>query len=134
MIDERISQTLSELEKNLRDVESSRQEVERMISSFNGLAHTSQEYVGQLNNLTTEVKRLVNSIHTDYSRRVETLEEDREAIIQSSKSASKELSDATNNFKHSLSKITSLLILNLTLTSVSLITMIGIIVFLFIHS
>lgn len=128
MIDERINQTLSELERNLRDVESSRQEVERTISSFNGLAHTSQEYVAHLNNLTTEVNRLVNSIDTDYSHRVEELEKDREAIIQSSRDASKELSNATNHFKHSLSKITSLLIFNLVLTSVSLIAIIGIII------
>lgn len=79
-------------------MESSKQEVERTISSFNGLAHTSQEYVAHLNNLTTEVNRLVNSIGTDYSRRVEELEKDREAIIQSSRDASKELSNAINHF------------------------------------
>lgn len=103
--------------------------MERTISSFNGLTHTSQEYVAHLNNLTTEVNRLVNSIGTDYSRRVEELEKDRKAIIQSSKDASKEVSDATSNFKHSLSKISSLLIFNIALTGVTLILFICIIVF-----
>lgn len=129
MIDEKINQTLSELEKNLRDVEAAKEQVNRTVSSFNELTRASQDYVGQLGSLTTEVKELVNSVHADYTRRVGALEKDREAIIQSSKDASKELSDATNDFKHSLSKITSLLIFNLALTGVFLIAIIGIIVF-----
>lgn len=129
MIDEKINQTLSELEKNLRDVEAAKEQVNRTVSSFNELSHTSQDYVRQLDRLTTEIPKLVDSIRADYSRRVEELEKDRKAIIQSSKDASKELSDATSNFKHSLSKISSLLIFNIALTGVTLILFICIIVF-----
>ena len=67
MIDERINQKLSELESTLRNVESAREQVHSTVSSFNGLTHTTQEYVGELGNIVREVKELVDSIVQDYN-------------------------------------------------------------------
>lgn len=130
MIDERIDQSLSELESTLRNVEAARRHTEETVNSFNGLAHTSQEYVGQLGNLTTNVHRLVESIRQDYNHNNEAFENDRNTIINASNEAIEKLSNATEKFKDSLSNIQKKLKYCLALNIVSLLVAITAIVLL----
>ena len=130
MIDERINRTLSELESTLRNVEAARTQEEKTVNSFNGLAHTSQEYVRQLGNLTTTVNSLVDSIRKDYSRNNEAFEKDRNTIINASNEAIERLSNATEKFKDSLSNIQKKMKYCLALNIVSLLVAITAIVLL----
>lgn len=128
MIDERISKTLSELETSLRSVESARKQVEKTVNSYDGLKSTTAEYVSELGNVTTNVKELVDSVGKDYTQKVKTFEKDRETLVNATTSAIQELSNATDGFKYSLSKVQSQLKYSLIVNVVSLVAIIGIII------
>ena len=51
MIDEKINKTLSELEANLRNVESARKQVESTVNSYEGIKAVTANYVN-LNSAT----------------------------------------------------------------------------------
>lgn len=105
MIDQRINDTLKELEQALINIDSARSQVEKTVNSFDGLNSSTSEYVSQLGTLTTKVKGLIEAIETDYNQKTATFEKDRKSIIESANSASKKLADATETFANSLDKI-----------------------------
>ena len=74
MIDEKINNSLRELEQGLKNVESARKQVEKTVSSYDGLNKTTAEYVSQLGVITTKVKELVDSIGKDYDQKVKAFE------------------------------------------------------------
>ena len=105
MRDQRINDTLKELEQALINIDSARSQVEKTVNSFDGLNSSTSEYVSQLGALTTKVKGLIEAIETDYNQKTATFEKDRKSIIESANSASKKLADATETFANSLDKI-----------------------------
>lgn len=107
MIDQRINDSLKELEQGLKNIDSARKQVERTINSYDGLHNSTSEFVTQLGNLTTKVKELVAAIGTDYNQKVATFEKDRKSVIDSANSASQKLSEATDSFRNSLNKVES---------------------------
>ena len=48
MIEEKINNSLKELEEGLKDIESARKQVEKTVSSYDGLTKTTAEYVTKL--------------------------------------------------------------------------------------
>ena len=87
MIDQRINDTLKELEQALINIDSARSQVEKTVNSFDGLNSSTSEYVSQLGALTTKVKGLIEAIETDYNQKTATFEKDRKSIIESLNSA-----------------------------------------------
>lgn len=107
MIDQRINDSLKELEQGLKNIDSARKQVERTINSYDGLHNSTSEYVTLLGYLTTKVKELVAAIGTDYNQKVAAFEKDRKSVIDSANSASQKLSETTDSFGNSLNKIES---------------------------
>ena len=107
MIDQRINDSLKELEQGLKNIDSARKQVERTINSYDGLHNSTSEYVTQLRDLTTKVKELVAAIGTHYNQKVAAFEKDRKSVIDSANSASQKLSEATDSFRNSLNKVES---------------------------
>lgn len=107
MIDQRINDSLKELEQGLKNIDSARKQVERTINSYDGLHNSTSEYVTQLGKLTTKIKELVADIGTDYNQKVAAFEKDRKSVIDSANSASQKLSEATDSFRNSLNKVES---------------------------
>ena len=107
MIDQRINDSLKELEQGLKNIDSARKQVERTINSYDVLHNSTSEYVTQLRDLTTKVKELVAAIGTDYNQKVAAFEKDRKSVIDSANSASQKLSEATDSFRNSLNKVES---------------------------
>ena len=129
MIDEKINNSLRELEQGLKNVESARKQVEKTVSSYDGLNKTTAEYVSQLGVITTKVKELVDSIGKDYDQKVKSFEKDRDTVIKASNAATEKLSNATEEFKESLFEIQTKLKYSLIVNAVSLVA-IGVILFL----
>ena len=129
MIDERINKSLTELEQSLRNVDSARKQVDDIIKSYGNLSETVDRYVSQLKTISTIVKELVDSVGNDYEKKVIDFEKDREAVIRASNDATEKLSNTTDEFKDSLTKIQKMLKYSLALNVVSIIT-IGVIIFL----
>lgn len=105
MIDQRINDSLKELEQSLKKLDSARKQVEKTIESYDGLHDSASEYVAQLKKITTKVEELIAAVGTDYKQKVEEFDKDCKSIIESVKSASQKLSEATDSFNNSLNKI-----------------------------
>lgn len=105
MIDQRINDSLKELEQSLKDIDSARKQVENTIESYDGLHDSVSEYVAQLEKITTKVEELIALVGTDYKQKVEEFDKDCKSIIESANSASQKLSEATDSFNNSLNKI-----------------------------
>jgi len=105
MIDEKINNSLRELEQGLKSLESAREQVKKTVNSYDSLKSTTAEYVSILDTITTKIQELINAIGNDYSQKVEAFEKDRDAVITASSSATEKLSNATEDFKNSLFEI-----------------------------
>ena len=129
MIDQRINDSLKELEQGLKNIDSARKQVERTINSYDGLHNSTSEYVAQLGNLTTKVKELVTAIGTDYNQKATDFDKDRKVIVDSANSAIHELSNSTETFKNSLNNVENKLKYSL-IVNITLFVILGMIVFL----
>ena len=130
MIDERINRTLSDLESGLKNIEAARKQVEKTVSAYEELKSTTAEFVVELGNITTKTKEFVDTVGEDYSQRIKSLEEDRKTIISAATTATQNLSDATEEFKKSLSEVKTKLKYSLILNAVSLVAIVAIVVLL----
>ena len=129
MIDQRINDSLKELEQGLKNIDSARKQVERTINSYDGLHNSTSEYVTQLGKLTTKVKELVTAIGTDYNQKATAFDKDRKVIVDSANSAIHELSNSTEAFKNSLNNVENKLKYSL-IVNITLFVILGMIVFL----
>lgn len=129
MIDEKINNSLRELEQGLKSMESARKQVEKTVNSYDGLNSTTAEYVSKLGTITTKIQELVDTIGKDYSQKVKAFEKDCETVINASTAATEKLSKASEEFKDSLVDVQTKLKYSLILNVVSLVV-IGIIVYL----
>ncbi len=83
MIDEKINKTLSELETNLRNIESARKQVENTVNSYEGLAAETANYVKSLSDIRDSVNALIIAIGKDYENNTESFRRDCKAITDS---------------------------------------------------
>ena len=120
MIDEKINNSLRELEQGLKSMESARKQVEKTVNSYDGLNSTTAEYVSKLGTITTKIQELVDTIGKDYSQKVKAFEKDRETVINASTVATEKLSNATEEYKDSLVEIETKLKYSLIVNAVSL--------------
>lgn len=128
MIDQKINNSLKELEQSLKNIESARKQVEKTVNSYDGLNNITSEYVTTLSTLTTNVKNLIKSVETDYNQKVSAFEQDRKTIIDSANAASQKLSEASDGFKASLNNIETKLRYSMI---INIITFISLLVVLF---
>ena len=129
MIDQRINDSLKELEQRLKNIDSARKQVEKTVNSFDGLNGSTSEYVSQLGILTSKVKGLIAAIETDYNQKTAAFEKDRKSIVESANSASQKLADATEVFANSLNKIDTKLKYSMIVNAI-LFVILGVLVFL----
>lgn len=129
MIDQRINDSLKELEQGLKNIDSARKQVEKTVNSFDGLNGSTSEYISQLGTLTSKVKGLIAAIETDYNQKTAAFEKDRKSIIESVNSASQKLADATETFANSLNKIDTKLKYSMIVNAI-LFVILGVVVFL----
>lgn len=129
MIDQRINDSLKELEQGLKNIDSARKQVEKTVNSFDSLNGSTSEYVSQLGTLTSKVKGLIAAIETDYNQKTAAFEKDRRSIIESVNSASHELADATEAYANSLNKIDAKLKYSMIINAI-LFVILGVVVFL----
>ena len=105
MIDQRINDSLMELEQSLKNLDSARKQVEKTMESYDGLHDSVSEYVAQLKKITAKVEELIAAVGTDYKQKVKGFDNDCKSIIESANSASQKLSEATDSFNNSLNTI-----------------------------
>lgn len=105
MIDQKINNSLKELEQSLKDIESAKEQVESVINSYDSLADSTSDYVKSIESLTFKVKELVDVIGKDYNNKVASFENERKSIIKSINATTQRLSDTTDLFNTSLTRV-----------------------------
>jgi len=128
MIEEKINNSLKELENGLRDLESARKQVEKTIGSYEDLSKTTGEYANELGNIATKVQEIVDSIGKDYNLKIKEFERDRETIINASSDATEKISNAAEEFKNSLSILKTRLNYSIIINAISFIAIIAILI------
>ena len=129
MIDQKINNSLKELEQSLKNIDSARKQVEKTVGSYDGLKNATSEYVSTLSTLTSQVRELISSIETDYKQKGSSFEKDRETIVDSTNAALQKLSDATDNFQNSLNSVEAKLKYSLILNGVTLVSLAAVLFF-----
>ncbi len=127
MIDEKINNSLKELEQNLKEVETARKQVERTVKSYDGLNSTTADYVSKLSVITTKIQELIDAIGKDYKLKVKELEKDRDTIIKVANAGTEKLSNASDEFATSLQTTGKKLTYSIIINVISLIA-IGVII------
>lgn len=123
MIDERINQSLMQLEAQLKDVKSAREQVESTVNSFDGLKSTTSSYVTSLKNIETKLTEIVSLVGNDYKSKVNEFEKGQDAIVKScneaidkvKNTAYKIKKDVSLNIKSIQDKLKYILIANLAI-------------------
>ena len=69
MIDDRINTALRELERELRNIDSARNQVVKTVNSFNGLSNTTKEYIDQLAAIMRKLKDLSELVEHDFDNK-----------------------------------------------------------------
>lgn len=129
MIDQKINNSLKELEQSLKNIDSARKQVEKTVGSYDGLKNATSEYVSTLSTLTSKIRELIFSIEIDYKQKVSSFEKDRETIVDSTNAALQKLSDATDNFQNSLNSVEAKLKYSLILNGVTLVALAAVLFF-----
>lgn len=101
MIDERINKSLTELEKQLKDVEAARKQVQNTINAFDGLKSTTLEYVTSLSAIKLKLNEIVKLVAEDYTNKVKDFEKDREAIVNKTTEVTEKLDNRTDEVSKS---------------------------------
>ena len=76
------------------------------------------------------MQELVDSIGKDYDQKVKAFEKDRNTIINASNAATEKLSNATEEFKDSLTELNNKLKYSLIINVVSLVAIVAIVILL----
>lgn len=102
MIDDRINKTLSDMEANLKQVESARKQVESTVNSFNGLTLKTDQYVSSLSKANDNMTNLIQLVGDDYEKKVKSFEKDQKEIVDSCNSAISTVNQASNNIQQNV--------------------------------
>ncbi len=128
MIEEKINNSLKELENGLKDLESARKQVEKTIGSYENLSKTTREYANELGNIATKAQEIVDSIGKDYNFKIKEFERDRDTIINASNDATEKIINAAEEFKNSLSILKTRLNYSIIINVISFIAIIAILI------
>lgn len=132
MIDEKINNSLKELEQSLKNIESARRQVEKIVMSHDSLSNSTTEYVNRLNDVTTKIQIIIDLIGKDYNQKINTFKTESKKAIESVNTASEKLTIASDEFGNSLTNIREMLKYNFIITIIIfLITSIGVIYLIF---
>lgn len=121
MIDQRINDSLKELERSLSDIQSAKRQVERTVNSYGEVSSAISDYVDRLGALVTNAQKLIDSIGNDYQKKSALFEKDRTAVIENTNAAIDELSKAVSVYKASLDTIQKRLSYSLICSTVTIV-------------
>ena len=103
MIDKKINKTLSELEANLRNIESARKQVEITVNSYEGIKAVTANYVKNLSSIENNLHALITSIGTDYEKNTDSFRRDCKEITTSCNSLISKINDAVEDINGKVS-------------------------------
>ena len=133
MIDDKINDSLKEIERELQNVRSARNQVNSTVASYEALRTATSSYVNSLNNIKEEVTKLVKVVGEDYKGITIDFKKQQNEIQEKAKSTLESISKATEQVQNSVASNIKSLQTKLTLALViNILTIIAIVVLHFI--
>ncbi len=103
MIDDKINNSLKEIERELQNISSARTQVDKTVASYEELKIATASYTKSLNNVKEELTNLVNTIRIDYKEIISDFKKQQKNIATVSQSTLDSLSEASEHVKKSVS-------------------------------
>lgn len=103
MIDDKINNSLKEIERELQNISSARTQVNKTVASYEELKIATASYTKSLNNVKEELTSLVNTLRIDYKEIISDFKKQQKDIATASQSTLDSLSEASKNVKKSVS-------------------------------
>lgn len=103
MIDDKINNSLKEIERELQNISSARTQVDKTVASYEELKIATDSYTKSLKNVTEELTSLVNTIRIDYNEIISDFKKQQKDIVTISQSTLDSLSEASEHVKTSVS-------------------------------
>lgn len=103
MIDDKINNSLKEIERELQNISSARTQVNKTVASYEELKIATASYTKSLNNVKEELTSLVNTLRIDYKEIISDFKKQQKDIATASQSTLDSLSEASENVKKSVS-------------------------------
>ena len=103
MIDDKINNSLKEIERELQNISSARTQVDKTVASYEELKIATASYTKSLNNVKEELTSLVNTIRIDYTEIISDFKKQQKDITTVSQSTIDSLSEASEHVKKSVS-------------------------------
>lgn len=103
MIDDKINNSLKEIERELQNISSARTQVDKTVASYEELKIATASYTKSLNNVKQELTSLVNTIRIDYTEIISDFKKQQKDIATVSQSTLDSLSEASEHVKKSVS-------------------------------
>lgn len=103
MIDDKINNSLKEIERELQNISSARTQVDKTVASYEELKIATASYTKSLNNVKEELTNLVNTIRIDYKEIISDFKKRQKDIETASQSTLDSLSEASEYVKTSVS-------------------------------
>lgn len=133
MIDDKINDSLKQIERELQNVKSARNQVDSTVASYEALKTATSSYVSSLNNIKEEVTKLVKVVGEDYQGITADFKKQQDEIQEIAKSTLESVSKATEQVQNSVASNINTLQTKLTLALViNILTIIVIVVLHFI--
>lgn len=130
MIDDKINESLKEIERELQNVKSARNQVDSTVASYEALRIATSSYVTSMNNIKEEVTKLVKVVGDDYKGITTDFKKQQGEIQAMAKSALESISEAAtqvetsvaNSIKSIQTKLTIALVIN-TITIIAIVAL-----------
>lgn len=130
MIDDKINESLKEIERELQNVKSARNQVDSTVASYEALRNATSSYVTSMNNIKDEVTKLVKvvgddykGITTDFKKQQSEIHAIAKSTLESISEASAQVQDSVaNSIKSIQTKLTLALVIN-TLTIIAIVAL-----------
>lgn len=95
MIEDKINKSLREMEKELQNLNSARQQVDKIVAAYEGLTESAASYVSSLKRISEEIQSLVKVVGQDYTDRTYRFKEQQRDIQNKATSTLKSVEQAT---------------------------------------
>ena len=128
MIDDKINNSLKEIERELQNISSARTQVDKTVASYEELKIATASYTKSLNNVKEELTNLVNTIRIDYKEIISDFKKQQKNIATVSQSTLDSLSEASEHVKKSVSASINAIQKKLIVSIILNVVMIGIVI------
>lgn len=97
MIDDKINESLKEIERELQSISSARNQVDKTVASYEELKIATEAYAKSLSNVKEDLTKIVKLLQEDYSKIISAFKRQQKDIETASKACLDSLHEASEN-------------------------------------